>query len=500
MPAWIGFTVHTPRSHCFAMKDPFLYAHYLGVRIFSVSGKISPLSIRDQMIRGRMLVDRAFEQMLISKTLPLMVVGAGAGGVSAALRSAQLGVPTFLIEKERQAFSVQAACATRWIDPTQYDWPLDHWQVGQYPHPPKNPRVPLSWRGGRAVDLAAGWYGELLNIVALARLVQHTPVMLRFWRGCQLRSTPVLDSSGQILHVTLERVRTGKQYPIDVGMVILATGFGREQHYLLTNGSTQPHPIWGCAHPTWGFGFWQNDRLSEPDLGISKGTPSVLISGSGDGALQDFLRVTTTGSSAAEIYSKCRIPDDFERRLQTAQEWAHRTYSWGCRARHDHAVLKRLHSAYEQVVRNALQLANVQRALRALVRPVVPAVRLVYECDHFSAAYGLNRFLALLIGNYLESKSAAGPGSILISGHRLKDLRSDEKGHNCDYDPVECHGKRHRAKLVGFPQCWGGEGKEVVLNTPVNVLVIRHGLDQSEFHRDPTPPLFRQMLPFSLPD
>lgn len=475
-------------------SDPFLYAHHRGRRIFSLSGKISPVSIRDQMIRGRILVDRAFEQQMISKTLPLLVVGAGAAGVSAALRAVQCGVPTYLIERTRQAFSAQAACDTRWIDPTQYDWPLDHWDVGEYPHPMRAPRVPLSWRAGRARDLAAGWYGELHNAVALARLVHHAPPMLRFWRGCQLRSSPVFDSSRQLLQATLQRTRTGKPYSrtIDVGVVIWATGFGREQHYLMAGSPPQPHP-------TWGYGFWQSDPLGEPDLGVKNGPASVLISGSGDGALQDFLRITTTCKSAGEIYSKCRIPDELERRLQTAQEWAQRTHSWGRHAGHDHAVLNRLHAEYEQVVGMALAQAGIQKELPKLLRPHMPTVRLVYECEHFSACYGLNRFLALLVGRYLEGRSVEGRGSILMAKRRLKDLRSIEKSHHCGADPVECHGKRHRATLVEFPDCGGVAGNEVRLQQPVNVLVIRHGLDLSEFHEDPTPPLFRQLLPYSLP-
>lgn len=41
------------------MTDPFLTAHWAAPRVYDISGKLSPVSIRDQMIRGRLFAERA---------------------------------------------------------------------------------------------------------------------------------------------------------------------------------------------------------------------------------------------------------------------------------------------------------------------------------------------------------------------------------------------------------------------------------------------------------
>ncbi len=111
------------------MADPFLLAHAIRPFFFEIGGRLSPVSIRDQMIRGRMLVDRAVEAGLINQTSrPLLVIGAGAGGATAAIRAAQLGITTTLIEIAPTPFLRQAGCRSRRVDPTQYDWPVDHWR------------------------------------------------------------------------------------------------------------------------------------------------------------------------------------------------------------------------------------------------------------------------------------------------------------------------------------------------------------------------------------
>ena len=81
------------------MADPFLLAHLVGPRIFDLSGKLNPISIRDQMVRGRMLIDRAFEANLIGPDESLLVIGSGACGATAAVRAAERETQTLLIDK-----------------------------------------------------------------------------------------------------------------------------------------------------------------------------------------------------------------------------------------------------------------------------------------------------------------------------------------------------------------------------------------------------------------
>ena len=48
------------------MVDPFLEAHRIGPGIFSVAGRLHPISIRDQIIRRQLFVQRAFREKLIA--------------------------------------------------------------------------------------------------------------------------------------------------------------------------------------------------------------------------------------------------------------------------------------------------------------------------------------------------------------------------------------------------------------------------------------------------
>jgi len=39
--------------------DPFLLAHQIAESVFDIGGKLYPVSIRDQMVRGQSIIDRA---------------------------------------------------------------------------------------------------------------------------------------------------------------------------------------------------------------------------------------------------------------------------------------------------------------------------------------------------------------------------------------------------------------------------------------------------------
>ena len=92
------------------MADPVLTAHQVFPNFFNLGGRIAPVSIRDQMVRGQTLIDRAIEAGLIGGPghRPLLVVGAVAatrnGGIWAATRM----VPTVLLEWDSSPFNRQA--------------------------------------------------------------------------------------------------------------------------------------------------------------------------------------------------------------------------------------------------------------------------------------------------------------------------------------------------------------------------------------------------------
>jgi hypothetical protein len=75
------------------MSDPLLEALRILPRLFALTAKgLSPISIRDQMVRAQMLVIRALEQGEITRGDKILVVGAGAAGAVAAMTCARCGI------------------------------------------------------------------------------------------------------------------------------------------------------------------------------------------------------------------------------------------------------------------------------------------------------------------------------------------------------------------------------------------------------------------------
>lgn len=468
--------------------DPFIAAHQRGARLLSIGGKLTPVSLRDQMVRAQMCVVRAYEMGLFGQGEDLfVVVGAGASGATAAMKAAEKGVPTLLIEKADKAFRAQADCPTRWISPTLYDFPVDHWATGNYPPYTSNPDPPLKWGANFARDLAIDWRRQLDNV--LQRQNQQNP-LLEFRPFTKLVSLPDPDPGKEFAEVLIEtnnpQAGIHRTDIVKASLVLWACGFGVERRYI---------QLQNTSHPTWGYAFWQKDPYGELDFGQGQQfRPQVLISGSGDGSLQDFLRVTTRCQTTKEICDQLSLSNEVLVRLMSAQDFAQRAFNWGVGPKHDHGEMQHLHDAYQDVVNRLLNDPPTVSALQRIVKDPVPELHLVVECTHFSACYGLNRFLALLVGAFIERSQRR---TVLLFRHRLKELKSIDQ-HSCSRNPNVCHGKMHKATLVELPDCRDPEGKRA-RSIEANVLIIRHGLDLSSLPWDPTPPVFRQALPYQFP-
>jgi hypothetical protein len=500
------------------MLDPYLRNHFVNSRTFSVGGRLSPISIRDQIIRGYMLVDRAHEQKLIQKddNLPLLIAGAGVSGITAAIRAGFYGVPTLVIDKELQPFAVQKHCASRWICPTQYDWPVDHYGEGKYPFVSHLWGLPLSWHAGPADKLANEWEFQLQT--ALNNYPQRIDL-----RCCTalIDPDPQLDSTGEFVWVRTAEATAflpdgtptnfvpKPQKPFPVRAVLLAFGFGKERVFVQRPDESKP--------PARGLSFWQNDPFALPNLGVPNDIAQVLITGSGDGALQDFLRVVIDPGPggelyARELYNRLAIPADVEHELQSMQDHALRSYAWGAYPRHDHQPLSHLHQGHLRLVDHLLNQGDLGEEIRHKIlnslRDPLPEVRLVFDCDHFSNCYGLNRFLSLLIARVLEEKN----GPVIFPGYRVVDLYPQHP-HTCQEvaynpnnrgDPAACYGWRHQVVVQEYRDCskalddptrWGDVEDHF---WDANVLILRNGVEQSPDEKLLSAACARQILPYSV--
>lgn len=440
--------------------DPFLNAHLVAPFVFHIGGRLWPISIRDQMLRGRLAVDRLIDQELISADRRLAVVGAGMAGATATLRAASRGISTTLIEREAKPFRRHALCQTRWVNPTQYDWTASTWSAGSFPWP-GTPGMPFHWdRAGRAYDLTSDWELQFAN--ELARLSGRVDVQY----SATLLSSPVAGGGQPPQHVTVQwRDRQGNQKAADFGAVLAAIGFGEERCYI------------GAGLRRYrAFEFWENDPFEQPFLACAH-PPRVLISGAGDGALQDFLRISTRCKSADEILDKILryVPAGLTSHLRDAEDRALREFvlGGGIDGHVDCGLLTALEVEYLQAAQWLLARPGIAPTLDKLLRiDEFASLKVLHSCTHLSPCYALNRFLALLIIRHIETRSP-GLAPIRRAGHRLDDVQC--VSHNPG-QPLICHGQEHRVTAAAQANCTARPGAPASIGS-FEVVIIRHGIE-----------------------
>jgi hypothetical protein len=528
--------------------DPFLLNHYVAPCSFDVGGPISPISIRDQMLRGQLIVDRAMATkppLIDTGRRSLLVVGAGVAGVTAAIHAARRGVRVTLVDWADAPFGRQASCPTRYLDPTQYDWPLGHWRDKAFPL--RGRPHPLAWSAAPANWLAVGWHIVLLledlwlpNLeVKFGTTVDGLPSFGRLYRTDAKGATALsyehvpFGGEGEDVFVQVhlrERLPRGwwppaaPQYVVhpvrEYGMLLTSVGFGRER--IEAKDPSGQHVFRSLE-------FWEPDDFESGQLG---GMPAdqarVLISGSGDGALQDLLRILTRRRSAGDLFEEIAGPMgnrdpgwlEIERKIHEAEDQAQRALAWGPSGRYDHDVLSTLHQAHLAAVARLAQLplqtvdeacgaATIWDQVRcrldrlfAALTPSPPHLTFTYSCDHFSCFYALNRFLVLVLLKYLaemrnpERKSFADR----IAWHQDTGVRSVAGVHHaCAGNARACHGQEHDVVFINR-LCDGRTVPPATAPLPgvFDVLVLRHGVELA-FSSLPLVNRPRQVLPYDLP-
>lgn len=474
------------------VDDRLLNEHYVRPSMFDIGGQLTPISICNQMYRAQEIIDRAKNRKspyINSTDRPLLVVGAGAAGVCAAIYAAWHGIDTTLIERERAPFSRQRYCQSRWLDPTQYDWPATHWQNGCYPKDCDGSQVPLPWKSNTANLVAVDWarrFNRERRILPNLHIKYKTEID-------GLTATDERSDSECYVQVHLKRTRRGRTYieaARSFGMVLLCVGFGAED----------------CAVDDFhSYQFWDtDDYLSPRPAGLEREKLKVLISGGGDGALQDFLRLVTQKRSARDIYEAVRSVSEpqwseMESRLMTAEINARAEFQWTSpESDHDHRVLQQINDFYIRELAN-LQNANggaiwerVFNVLNDLIG-VPPRIVWTHPCTHLGNCYGLNRLLTLLISDFLKAK---WPDKILVmEGTKVVSV-VPVAPHVCKSNASLCHGQSHTVRIVA-KQC----GQEKPLSNPTlsgeqfDIIVVRHGVEKTE-HLPGTSKALRQVLPF----
>jgi hypothetical protein len=461
------------------MSDPFLLAHHVAPRVFNMSGKLTPVSIKDQMIRGRLFAERAAENGEISAApdQSLLVIGGGVCGITAAIRAVQQGIPATVLERSPRLFGMQAACATRWLDPFQYDWPLDHWYLGAFPTSVPT-SMPLPFAANWASALASLWRWNLGLAFAAPRAALSIQVNSHLTPGAPISYTPP-HSFVQVHYTTPAGPQSG-----NFGAVLVTTGFGTE--------NTASPPAFR------GFPFWQADPLAQPNCGLPLTTPAqVLISGGGDGALQDFLRITTQQHSAKDVFQVCAIPSGIAAALKDVERCTAAAYHWAAHPGHDHGLHMELQQEHGRQVTLALGNPTVSANLGMLLTGRPKSIKLVHVCEHLTPYYSLNRFLTLLIARYIEQVDGV---TVIESQTSVTGVQSANRSHGCASNPTLCHGAPHAVDFHDWFSC-RDKGPGLHRSTDqYNVVVLRHGILAGPAAYSALTPIAqaRQVLPFYL--
>lgn len=470
------------------MSFPVLVAHQVYPHFFNLGGRLAPVSIRDQMVRAQAFVDDAVAAGLIGSQpwRPLLIVGAGAAGATAACWAAvHHRIPTLLVERDSAAFNRQANCTTRWIDPTQYDWPAGHWTRAVCPSEPMPTPMP--------------WPADFSNLLATRWKVQLSAARRSRWYAAAFNT--VVSHASQVFSAGRPigwnvALRGKLNTTIQVATILWTVGYGTER----------------CNFGNYvGYPFWETDPFAQAGCGVSGGEPDVVISGSGDGALQDLLRITTTLDSAEAVLKNCGLSasqcSTIERDLHSAEDLAQRLFHWGpgqragATVRNDHDTLRTLHQAHKRLAMAVLNKpgSRVPDELDGLIRHNLPRIRLIHSCDHFSNAYALNRFLALLVGEFLKTQRGQ---DIFVPRRRIAAIRH----RGCAPPPANprpwshCHGQIHDIDLEQLNDCRYPPGKAGSAETlTANVLIIRHGINTAAIPSLPTVTISGNTMP-PLPD
>jgi len=465
------------------MPDPFLLAHHASERTFSFAGGLSPISIRDQIVRSQLFIRRAIEKDFISPKKPLVVAGGGFAGVAAVLSALNADIPTTLIEKNARILSVQRCCNSRWLDPAEYDWPASHWDCSVLPCRPELAGPPVPWSGGKwASVLVTEWDSaysnmKLLKGALLTEMLEYELVVAR-------------PSTTNPHHaVTVEVKKNGSGEQLDAAACLVCIGFVGEKCQI------------GKDHLTRGPGFWKPDDICDPHFGIGNSQPEIVISGGGDGALQDYLRITINPSvyGIKDIFTALSLPPLMQAKCRDAFIKANRMCLWGIEKSHDHEPLSWLQEQYQKVVDDLLELQTTKETLEKLIRRPLPRVRLVHSCSHFSSSYPANRFLVQLVATYL----------LRHHPDRLETLYSHKKlcklegiGHQCDGKEKTCGNQRHRYSTCEVEKCGGPDGPHKDVDKEADLVIIRHGLHDIDRLPQPLQELViakcRQILPYAL--
>lgn len=374
--------------------------------VFDLSSGQYNISIRDQIARGGLFARDLLQAH--PETKSILIVGAGIAAFAAAERALRESekVHVYIIDREKEPFSVQRGIKNRYVGPFMYEWPASMHADQHYP-----PQSIHAW--GEKWPTTLTWpHTHPVSADDLCKdldawanhLVSENPTRLTTWYGVDggrtiaavkdfvvetdraQRAAQKKGKDVQTVPFNIHFVNGAPHRSVDVNYLVLGCGPGRERVELIDDVKGAP--------------FWSDDTL----LDSFTAKQQVGIFGGGDGALQDVLRALTGHPHPLSIIDHLRSDKKVRRRLQrvsgtllTAESQARLLQNWT----NDVSIDARLDRACRNVATALAHMSCVRTKLIDCMRkldPVAPgAVHHVIKGDGFDRAYMLNRFLVHLV-------------------------------------------------------------------------------------------------------
>ena len=517
-------------------------------------------SVRDQMVRATLLAHALIDTGVIAidpradedgnllddeqtreELTRLLILGAGVAGVSLALSAAERGANVIVVEEDSDPFSTIRGCYWRTVDPTEYDWPHPHWRTGALPIPgfkSTGPSLPMKLRRLHGAALAGVWsidhnhvlfpplpdsrvphgagsvtilYGRNANDLTIDDRLAAQSVAYRA-PGDTMLSVKGLAGTSPV-EVSVNSSNWPPSFmSMRFAAIVSAIGFGDEVT------SERPIPKAGAWNNYCGPRFWLDDDGIKrfgffAALNNAKPT-SILISGAGDGAMQDFQRVAT-GLFGLDLYDKIKatVPGRFapEARIRDAllaEDNGRRAHGWRPLGSSIEQALEYWHHEFELAVHEVWtswtptdQSLVVHTVLRPEVIngqqaiPPAGAIKISWITNESapSFSYGLNRFLSQLILEMIASLHQADIGTAVSPTFRTRHTITAIDPvfpHTCTCHAPSCYAKQHGVWITDLASAT--KQREVF-----DLILIRHGQEPSPLLGGASVP--EQQVPFDIP-
>ena len=472
------------------VKDPVIAQHcrvdWPG--LYVIASDLQPVSIRDQGLRGYLLIKRLLaSDMLTPGDTHLLIIGAGIAGTTAAVTAACQGVDVTLIDQGTEPFSTLARARTRILDYRQYEWPRTGWRRLKAWH---GQTLPFRFETKNASDLVSYWRKIFSHFVDRTKKDKKAGT-LTFTGSTTVDPTSIQSIDGGGVSFVARHKATNIEEDYSSPTVLWCGGFGEERHRLNDDNGI---PIY-TSYP-----YWSGDQYEKLSKEKNAKDKKILISGGGDGALQDYLRVVTGIGTPREIYEQLQISEQLESSLRaellSLEIDAQRAFCWsGGSNDSDGAILSFLMQRYEEWSEILLHertpgSRNLQVRLAEMLRKS-PTVCLAIRRPYLGYCFPLNRLLTTLIAKYLQGVSPRKLPPLVtrmqITGiDFIEHMTTVERGN-----PDACFDNPHVIRFQDTSSKWKEKEHASLVKKRPNLIkklekiqfdatIIRHGVDTLE--------------------